>query len=302
MDPLWASIAEFWWIAPTAVGAGTLGWFGMRGQRSVNERRLGYQAAKHQLREARADAAGKRVAVRIARAELAQTQGEKAASRATSTDVATARRLLQTAQANARSATAAVRTRRLQVTAARAALPSTTDAAALPLAKLVAEHDAVIARWMDYETDPAKLISFPAMTDPRVPSTAAYLRVYAETQQLRPATPRSPMTPPQFAAYRDAVARLQHAFDTAEHEAWRRARGDGSAPSGSRPPGAAASGWMPRAQDMINRSVEVLTQAGEVFTIAGEAMAARKPKNAPTPPPSARPTAPPTKPPAGRAE
>ena len=50
---MWAAIAEFWWIGPTMIGAGTLGWIGLRGQRSAKARRLAYDASRDALRTAR---------------------------------------------------------------------------------------------------------------------------------------------------------------------------------------------------------------------------------------------------------
>ena len=73
---MWAAIAEFWWIGPTMIGAGTLGWIGLRGQRSAKARRLAYDASRDALRTARQDAAASRIAVRVARAELAQAIAE----------------------------------------------------------------------------------------------------------------------------------------------------------------------------------------------------------------------------------
>ena len=59
---MWAAIAEFWWIGPTMIGAGTLGWIGLRGQRSAKARRLAYDASRDALRTARQDAAASRIA------------------------------------------------------------------------------------------------------------------------------------------------------------------------------------------------------------------------------------------------
>ena len=87
---MWAAIAEFWWIGPTMIGAGTLGWIGLRGQRSAKARRLAYDASRDALRTARQDAAASRIAVRVARAELAQAQAEAAAGRTTHAEVAAA--------------------------------------------------------------------------------------------------------------------------------------------------------------------------------------------------------------------
>ena len=75
VDPVWTAIAEFWWIGPTMIGAGTLGWIGLRRGRSTKARRLAYDASRDALRQARQDAAAARVGVRVARAELSQVLG-----------------------------------------------------------------------------------------------------------------------------------------------------------------------------------------------------------------------------------
>ena len=91
---MWAAIAEFWWIGPTMIGAGTLGWIGLRRGRSTKARRLAYDASRDALRQARQDAAAARVGVRVARAELSQVQAEATAGRASHAEVAAARRAL----------------------------------------------------------------------------------------------------------------------------------------------------------------------------------------------------------------
>lgn len=274
MDPVWATLFEFWWIGPIVIGTGALGWVGLRHQRSASSRHLALDSAKHELREARSRAVSSRSAVQLARAELARVQAERAASRASAADVAAARRALQTAQREAKAATATIRARRVQVTAARAALPTSTEEAALPLAKLMAAHDAVTARWMDYETDPAKLIAFPTMSDGRVPATAAYLRAHAAAQQLRPASPRARITPQAFAQYRDAVTHASQAFDEAEREAWRQARASSTIPAnqpGPDTPVAEPTVWTTLAQQALERSGEVIVRAGEAAAAAIEA-------------------------------
>lgn len=266
MDPLvWTTIAEFWWIGPTVIGAGALGWLGVRHQRAENARRLEYDAARHELRDARKTASAGRVAVRVARADLARAQAERTASRATSADVAAARRELQRAQREANAASAAVRSRRARVSAARVALPrSAADPTALPLSRLMAAHDAVTARWLEYETDPAKLIAFPTMSDGRQPQTAAYLAQRTATQRLRPASPQARMTPEAFAAYRDAVHGLTRAFETAEAEAWRQARASGTAPPAPEPEPAAlrwATVAQSVAQTFLTTSADAISRA-----------------------------------------
>ncbi|MCR8672134.1 hypothetical protein NWP09_13385, partial [Agrococcus sp. HG114] len=103
------------------------------------------------------------------------------------------------------------------VQAARATMPTgRAPVEAMPLARLRAEHDALTARWIAYETDPAKAIDYPAMSDPASPALQAFLREQQRALELRPAHASARMTPQEFAAYRDAVRRASHAFEAAE--------------------------------------------------------------------------------------
>lgn len=266
VDPIWASIAEFWWVGASAAGAGTVGWIGLRRQRSAGSRRLALHAARHDLREARNAITGSRVGVRVARAELARVQAERAASRATPADVSTARRRLQQAQREVRAAHADVRLRRIQVSAARAMVPRAKSSVEdLPLARLMALHAGIEHQWLDYETDPAKRIAFPAMSDVRMPATAAYLSARAEASRLRPPTATTRMTPVEFARYRAAVEELGRAFERAEREAWREAGATGA-------PGASGGDlhWVEVAQSVaqtvISRSGEAIARVAESKT------------------------------------
>jgi hypothetical protein len=89
------------------------------------------------------------------------------------------------------------------------------------LVKLLAAHDAVTKRWLDYELDVAKLIAFPAMSDGRQPLTAAYLRAKKVADRLRPASPKVKLTKEQLDEYRNAVTDFEVAFDVAERDARR---------------------------------------------------------------------------------
>ncbi|MFT3797933.1 hypothetical protein [Microbacterium sp.] len=297
MDLAWA--VEFWWIGPIVIGTGTLGWLGLRHERAERLRRVELEAARQELKAARRDAASARAAVRVARTELVRLQAERAAHRATPADVAGARHALDTAQRETRAASATVRAHRARVSAARAALPAgAADPAALPLARLMSGHDAVTARWMAYETDPARLIAFPAMTDARVPATATFLAEQRTTWQLRPASARVRLTTAQFAAYRDSVARLGRAFDAAEAEAWRRARAEGSAPpvpTRGDPDAAAAptTDWAAFAQSLtqtvIVRSAEALARVAAPPASDAAAGPTPSPRPQPAPSPQARP-------------
>ena len=89
------------------------------------------------------------------------------------------------------------------------------------LERLFATHDAVTARWLEYELDVAKIIAFPAMSDGRQPLTAAFLRAKRIADGLRPASAKARLSKEQLAEYRNAVADFEVAFDVAERDARR---------------------------------------------------------------------------------
>jgi hypothetical protein len=89
------------------------------------------------------------------------------------------------------------------------------------LERLFAAHDAVTARWLEYELDVAKIIAFPAMSDGRQPLTAAFLRAKRIADGLRPASAKAHLSKDQLAEYRNAVADYEVAFDVAERDARR---------------------------------------------------------------------------------
>lgn len=124
-------------------------------------------------------------------------------------------------------------TERAAVTAAPSASVSgargTADSIRDQVIDLIAAHDEITARWMDYELDVAKLIAFPAMSDGRQPLTAAFLVAKRKADTLRPARVDSPMDSERLAAYRDAVSAYGAAFDLAENDA-KRVRDAGFAP------------------------------------------------------------------------
>jgi hypothetical protein len=125
-----------------------------------------------------------------------------------------------------------------ELSAARAAMGPASGAAsgARPashrdqLAQLFATHNAVVARWLEYELDVAKLIAFPAMSDGRQPLTAGFLRAKKHADNLRPGSERSRVTDGQLNDYRNAVTEFEVAFDLAERDA-RRVRDSSFSPS-----------------------------------------------------------------------
>ena len=86
---------------------------------------------------------------------------------------------------------------------------------------LLAAHDDVNRRWLDYELDVGKLIDFPVMTDVREPLTVAFLRAKREADGLRPADPAGMGNRTRLDEYRAAVRSFEIAFDVAEREARR---------------------------------------------------------------------------------
>lgn len=240
-------VTEWWWIAPAAAAAGTAGAIGLRRRSTVSGRRLAYDAARNDLRLAQSAAIERRAALKIARAEHARVAAERAAGRASTEQVASARRMLREAERDVRAGVADVKAKQARLQAARVAIPAAS--APRPLDRLRAEHDAVIAKWMQYETDPARQIAYPEMTDVRQPATVAYLHASERASELRRGLGERP-TPTEFGAYRDAVAALATAFDVAEHGARVKA--------GEVPP---SPSWQESAQDAITRSAEAIERA-----------------------------------------
>ncbi|WP_083701668.1 hypothetical protein [Tersicoccus sp. Bi-70] len=271
MDPILAMLETAWWAVPAAAGAGVAGWAGLRTRRTSRTRRLELDAARWELRTARVDAARCRADVQAARAEVARMEAERLSARASAADVAAARTALQASQSHRRAAAAQVSAHRADIRAARAALPAARAGSALPLPRLVSAHDAVMVRWMAYETDPAQAVAHPEMTDPRAPLTGAFLREQAYAGRLRPTSPETTMTPAEFAAYRQAVRRLARAFDAAEQNALRRATGRASTGGASPAPGA----WNDLAQELAQNAQRAVARSADALGSAA-AMAATR--------------------------
>ncbi|MEV7605092.1 hypothetical protein AB0N65_06600 [Paenarthrobacter sp. NPDC089322] len=102
------------------------------------------------------------------------------------------------------------------------------------VAALMAAHDAVNHKWLDYELDVGKLIDFPLMTDVREPLTVAFLRAKKEADGLRPAASADITTAARLAEYRAAVHGFELAFDVAEREARRIKDGNFTGPERQR--------------------------------------------------------------------
>lgn len=224
MEPLLLFAADFWWVAPIVIGGGAASVAGLRSQRRRRARTIEYAAARQALGDAQTRLRTARGGLRQAEAALLIAKGERQSGRAGSAAVEAARLRVVAAQSERRAAQTNLRGRRMQVQAARTMLRGAPRGIEhLPLARVMGAHDAIVARWMEYETDPAKAIAFPAMSDARVPSTAALLTAMDHARWLRPPSPQAAMTPNEYARYSSAVAELETAFATAESEAWRAA-------------------------------------------------------------------------------
>ncbi|AZS35484.1 hypothetical protein CVS47_00076 [Microbacterium lemovicicum] len=234
MEPL-LLLAQWWWVAPTAVAGGAATWVGLRANRRLKPhramprgaaRRLELDAALHDLQEARDAAVRGRAEVQAAQADLLRLQADQTrAQSVVPAALAGAKRRLQVAQREVKASAADVRARRAAVKAARSTMPPAGSAREFhPLTRLMHEHDAVLVRWMAYETDPALAIAYPSMSDVRNPALSAFLQAQSQAQWLRPSAPDARTTPSAYAAYRDAVRRLRQTFDTAEQEARGRTR------------------------------------------------------------------------------
>ena len=216
-------VESWWWAAPAAAGAGAATYAGVtaKGRRA---RRLELDAARREVSLAYR-------ALVSARARVREAQANVLAARASSPVPALgpswlgspatieAKRQLQIAKRAEKSASLDLRARRARVRATTVQYHAATAADPLPIEKQFAAHDAVVARWMAYETDVAKAIAYPQLSDMREPATLAFFRAYRQAQELRPASARDRIPPEQFLAYRDAVRALEAAFDAAERAA-----------------------------------------------------------------------------------
>ena len=234
MDPFFALAAEFLWIGPTVIAGGEASFAVIRYGRRQRARALEYAGAKHELTVARVRLLTARAQAKNAQAAMLVAKSARQSGRGSIGEIEAARHAVGEAQRELRSAQTGVRGRRVQVKAARdlmRRMPRGDEH--LPLARLVAEHDAVLSSWMAYETDPAKAIAFPTMSDARVPATAALLTAMDTARWLRPRPGEPTLTPEEFARYRRAVTELEAAFHTAEAAAWRAAGASGRPPGGA---------------------------------------------------------------------
>ncbi|MBZ4487262.1 hypothetical protein LQ938_00390 [Microbacterium sp. cx-55] len=218
MEPLFEFLAAWWWTGPTTVGLAAAGYAGVTtGRRRA--RRLALDAARHEEGAAARALMSARAQTRAAQAQVFTAQAQRAAPAPGVPSVSEARRALQQAKLQQKAAALALKASRTRVRAERAQLSGTADA--LPLERLMQEHDAITARWLEYETDVETAIAFPQMTDARHPATAAFLQAQRETYELRPASASTRISAERFAAYRQSIRALEVAFTAAEDAAMR---------------------------------------------------------------------------------
>ena len=215
-------VDSWWWVAPVVAGAGAATYAGVtaRGRRA---RRIELDAARREVSLAYRSLIAARARVREAQAQVLSARaasGSPAFGRQLSNpEMVQAKRRLQEAKREAGSASLVLRARRASVKSTTALYHAASTADPLPVERLFAAHDAVVARWMSYETDVAKAISYPQFSDTRHPATLAFFRAYRDAQILRPASARERIPAERFLEYRDAVRSLEAAFDEAERQA-----------------------------------------------------------------------------------
>jgi hypothetical protein len=254
VDPLLLVVETWWWAAPVVAGAGAAGYRAVTTNRR-RARRLELDAARHE----------ERLALRtllVARADSRAAKGDVLATKARrdvpASVLAEARRRAAAAKDREWSASLNLRAARSRIRAAQVQYRTRTSGDPLPIEVLVARQDAVTARWLSYETDPAKALSFPQMLDSQHPATLAFLRAQRTAQELRPDASRERITPATYLAYRDAVIAAEDAFETAEGDALGVARESVSGLSWGSVPISLPS-WVPRAADMLRTVTDTLS-------------------------------------------
>lgn len=245
---------ELWWVTPVVMGGAAVG-FAAKRRHGVTGKRLGYDAARLELRRAQQESRIAADNARVARAEATRVNADRAAARTDAGAVSAARRALREAQLAAKAANARVKAARARLSAERTAM---TTGGEPPLQRLRVRHDAVLARWMQYETDPAKVLAFPAMSDARIQTTADFLAALQVARERRPTGEGVRFTASDYGAYRDAVERLERTFDIAE----RAVRGEPRQPDVPEALRDAARTLMERTTEVLDRTSDVLGSWG----------------------------------------
>lgn len=223
MEMILLLVESWWWVAPAAAGVGAATYVGVtaKGRRA---RRLELDAARREVSLAYRALVSARARVSEAQAGVLSAKASSGSPVAGgglfgSPAMIEAKQQLQDAKRAAKSASLVLRARRARVKAMNAQYHAASATDPLPIEKLFAAHDAVVARWMAYETDVAKAIAYPQLSDTSHPATLAFLRAHREAQRLRPTSARDRIPPEQFLEYRDAVRALEATFDEAERNA-----------------------------------------------------------------------------------
>ncbi|MDE0545063.1 hypothetical protein [Microbacterium sp. C7(2022)] len=203
MEPFFTFLGSYWWLAFPLFGVlASVGGAWERSARRRHKRRLEVLHAKAELKAAQAAARGKGAPA----AALPPMTGPTATTPGAA-EAGAAGRAGAASESSASDSTEAS--------------TETGGTHAEQLERLFALHDAVTARWLDYELDVAKMIAFPAMSDGRQPLTAAFLRAKRIADGVRPASAKAKVTRDQVTEYRNAVADYEVSFDVAEREARR---------------------------------------------------------------------------------
>ncbi|GAA1977634.1 hypothetical protein [Microbacterium pumilum] len=246
MEAFLLFVESWWWAAPVAAGAGAAGYRAVTTNRR-RARRLELDAAQYEERLAYRSLLAARADSRAAKGDVLAT---KARRDAPASVLAEARRRAAAMKDREWSASLNLRAARSRIQAARVQYHSRTPGAPLPIEVLVARQDAVTARWLSYETDPAKALAFPQMLDAQHPTTLAFLRAQRDAQELRSAATSDRVTPTTYLAYRDAVGSAEAAFEEAERDALGIARDNVSDLSWG-PVTISIPPWLPRAAEML---------------------------------------------------
>ncbi|WP_137845923.1 hypothetical protein [Microbacterium sp. 2FI] len=223
MEPFLLILETWWWTVPAAVAAGAGAYAGLT-TRSRRARRLELDAARHEHALAYRALISSRARVSEAQANVLAARAQSGAPAFGTAVLGTAamndaRARMQEAKRAEKAAALGLRAARARVKAASVQYHGTRASDPLPIATLFAAHNAVTARWLAYETDPAKALAFPQMLDSRHPATVAFLRAQRAAQDARPASERDRIPPEQYVRYREAVRALEVAFDEAEWQA-----------------------------------------------------------------------------------
>jgi hypothetical protein len=259
VEPVLLFIESWWWIAPTAAAAGAAGYSAATTNRR-RARRLELDAARHEERHAYRALQSAKVEARVAKGNVLAAKAQRGAPLSAVTD---ARRRFALARDAERSALMGLRASRSLLKATLLRYRSAPRDAPLPIAELFARHDAVTARWLAYETDAGKALSFPQMLDAQHPSTLAFLRAQRDAQTLRAAASQSRVSPQTYLAYRDAVRDAESTFAAAEADARGEVReGVPGLPWVSLEP---LADWLPRAADALGEAVRVVAEVREAF-------------------------------------